>query len=122
MIHVKHLAIWALVLAIAGCASQPWDRTDKVLGATALAASVSDWGQTRWIAEHPEGFHEMNPMLGTHPSVSEVNQHFALSIAAGGLIANALPAHERKLFLGGVTVIELGFSAHNHAIGIGWSY
>ena len=110
------LILWLVPLP-AG-AADPWDKTDKVLGGTALAASVMDWSQTRYIARHPEQYRELDHMLPSHPSVSQVDAHFAGSILIGAAIANWLPSDYRKWFLGGVTVIELGVVAHNHSIGL----
>ena len=47
--------------------------------ATYLALHVADWGQTRNIAKHPEQFHEVNKILGRHPSTAEVDKYFALT-------------------------------------------
>jgi hypothetical protein len=44
-----------------------------------LALHVADWGQTRNIAKHPDTWHETNPILGKHPSTSDVDRYFALT-------------------------------------------
>ncbi len=99
-------------------AADPWTTTDKALGTVALLATVVDWGQTRHIAKHPERFRETNPMLGEHPSVSDVNRHFAIAIVGGGLIAHFLPGEIRPWFLGGAAVVEIGFGINNASLGI----
>ena len=99
-------------------AADPWDTTDKALGATVLAATVMDWSQTRYIARHPYEYHELNPTLPSHPSVGQVDAHFAGGILIGAAIANWLPSDYRKWFLGGMAVIEISTVAHNHSIGI----
>ena len=117
---------WLLIifiLMLSGCASSgSWDTTDKALGATALAATVSDWGQTRFIAENPQRFHENNPLLGEHPSLGRVDAHFVGAIVGGYFIADALPGKYRKVFLGTVSILEISVTAHNKSIGVGWSF
>lgn len=44
-----------------------------------LALHVADWGQTRNIAKHPDQGHEVNKILGKHPSVADVDKYFALT-------------------------------------------
>ena len=95
-----------------------WEQTDTVLLATALTASALDWAQTRYIARHPDRFHEINPILGRHPSVGRVDAYFALcGLAAVGLTAVLSKTH-RRWFLAGVTVVETAFVLHNDGIGI----
>ena len=113
--------IWlltALVFSLSAQAADPWDTTDKVLGATVLTATMMDWSQTRYIARHPYEYHELNPTLPSHPSVGQVDAHFAGGILIGAAIANWLPSDYRKWFLGSMAVIEIGTVAHNHSIGI----
>ena len=110
------LVLW--LVPVPAVAADPWDMTDKVLGGTALAATVMDWSQTHYIARHPAEYRELDHMLPSHPSVGQVDAHFAGSILIGAAIANWLPSDYRKWFLGGVTVIEIGTVAHNHSIGI----
>ena len=50
-----------------------------------------DWSQTRWIAKNPARFHEINPLLGQHPSVAKVNSYFALCVALTAVGAYFLP-------------------------------
>jgi hypothetical protein len=105
-----------------------WDQTDKVLATVTLTATLLDWGQTRYIAKHPQPdpnrdpYHEKNPILGKHPSTAKVDRYFVGAIAIGGLIAHHLPSRQRKYFLGGVAVVEICVAARNRSIGIGFSF
>lgn len=108
----------AFAVALAGCASEPWDKTDRVLGYTALGAAVADWGQARYIAENPSRFKDENPFLGQHPSRAKVDAYFVGAIGGGYLIADSLPSRYRKLFLGGAAVIEISVVQHNRALGV----
>ncbi len=111
-----------LALILLSCSlaqADEWDTTDKALAATALTAEVMDWHQTREIAHNPQSFHELNPILGQHPSVRDVNRYFIGSIAATYLLADALPENWRKMFLAGAATVEIGVVAHNYHIGLG---
>lgn len=120
---MTRVLLLALCLGMARPAlAQDWDKTDLTLGAVALTATVIDWGQTRYIAKHPQLFHEKNPILGLHPSVGRVNTYFTGAIVGGAVVAHLLPGQYRKWFLGGVAVLEIGVTAHNRHIGIGVSF
>lgn len=110
------------LLIVNSRAADAWDATDKTLAAIAVTAAVIDWGQTRTIARNPDTWYERNNLMGPHPTVGEVDKHFAVGIVAGALIAHFLPATARKWFLGGVAAIEIGVVANNHSIGIRVDY
>lgn len=114
----------AISLALAGTSAQgaDWDAADKVLLATALGSLGADWAQTRYIARNPVQFHETNPLLGSHPSVGKVNGYFALAAVGTVGISLALPPTYRKVFLGGVTLLEMSVVIRNNSIGIGMSF
>jgi hypothetical protein len=99
-------------------AGEPWDGTDKALGAAALTLWAVDFGQTRYIANNPDRFYENNPLLGKHPSVSRVNNYFIGVGIAGYLLADHLSSANRKMFLATFAVIELGVTRHNRYVGI----
>jgi hypothetical protein len=113
---MRHLLI---LLSFIGCANaEPWDTTDKVLGTAAVATIIVDWGQTRYIAKHPDQYDENNIILGKHPSVEKVNAYFVGYIASTLLIADWLSTPNRKLFLGVISVFEIAVTAHNRSIGL----
>jgi hypothetical protein len=115
-------AALALLVALGGCASEPWDRTDLALGFTALGATIADWGQARYIAEHPAQFADKNPILGRHPARGKVDAYFICAMGGGYLLADALPGRYRKLFLGGATIVEISTVRHNRSIGVGFRW
>lgn len=110
----------ALLLLLAAGAAQadPWDTTDKVLGAAAVAALVVDWGQTRYIAQHPGQYYEHNALLPDHPTLGQVNRHFAVALAGTLLIADYLSPPNRKIFLSVITGFELAVTTRNRSIGV----
>lgn len=112
----------ACAVALAGCASEPWDTTDRVLGYTALGAAIADWSQARYIAENPSKFKDKNPLLGPHPSRTKVDAYFVGAIGGGYLLADALPGRYRKLFLGSATIVEISTVHDNLSIGVGFRW
>jgi hypothetical protein len=117
------MRILCLFLALIGTANaEPWDTTDKVLGITSTTLLIVDWGQTRYIAKHPELYQENNVILGKHPSVGRVNAYFGTVIVGNLLLADWLSTRNRKLWLGTVTAVELVVTAHNRNIGIKLSF
>jgi hypothetical protein len=47
---------------------------------------------------HPDGWCELNPIIGSHPSVAKVDTYFAGCLVAHTLIAVALPPKYRKIW------------------------
>ena len=94
-----------------------WSTLDKTLLVTSTAANIVDWGQTRSIAYNPHRWSERNPLLGDHPSVGEVNNYFIARLILVPLIAHYLPEY-RTAILSLWLAVGLGYSAHNHSIGI----
>lgn len=98
--------------------AEPWDTTDKVLAATSTTVLVIDWGQTRYIAKHPDLFMETNKILGSHPAVSKVDGYFVTAILGSLLIADNVSSMNRKFFLGTLTIVELRATHKNKQIGV----
>lgn len=106
------------LLLFIGQVHADWDRTDYALGATAIAGLVVDWGQTRYIAKHPDTHFEKNRILGEHPSVGRVDAYFAGTIAGTLAFANWLSPTNRKILLGTVTAVELVVTNRNRSLGV----
>lgn len=83
-------------------------------------ALLGDWGQTLNIAQHGDRLHEMNPLLGLHPSTGSVNTYFGLA-SLGNLAAGALPTTPRHIVRGGLLALELANVLRNRSLGIGMS-
>jgi hypothetical protein len=86
---------------------------------TSLTMLLIDWGQTRYIATHPDQFRENNPLLGRHPSLLTVDVYFTTAIILIAVITWILPKQYRIWWLGGIALLETGLVIHNHSIGIG---
>jgi hypothetical protein len=104
--------------AIAGDA---WSERDKYLEATYLTLHVVDWLQTKDIAAR-QGYYEMNPILGRHPSQSMVDLYFiGTGLAHVGLI-HVLPKEYRPWVQGGTIALEIGCIGHNYSAGVKWRF
>jgi hypothetical protein len=60
-----------------------------------VAIHTIDWLQTREVAVNPR-WSEMNPILGPHPTIDEVNAYFAVTMAGHYLISRSLNPKWRK--------------------------
>ena len=79
-------------------ASEAWDTEDYALEVTWEVLHGMDWMTTRQIAKHPEAYHEMNPILGGHPHVSDVDMYMLGTALIHPIIANYLPKPYREVF------------------------
>ncbi len=84
---------------------------------------VVDWGQTRYIAKHPE-YREVwvGRALGEHPSLAKVNSWFAGGVLLQGVTSYWLPRPYREGFQYVSIGFELNAVLHNRSIGIGVSF
>lgn len=114
---MKYLSILLLLASISTAHADEWDGTDSALEVTYQVLAAVDWIQTRQIAKNPS-YWEQNPLLGNHPSVSKVNEYFALTGLAHYYIATQLSVHTRHIFQGASISIEVSVIAHNYAIGL----
>lgn len=112
--------------------------TTAILWFLMNAAIVTDWGQTRQIASqytqhtmvyNADGsstevfggrprWREINPLIGSHPSMGRVNTYFIGSLLVHNGIMIALPKKYRPCYAGSVTAIETYFVISNDNIGI----
>ena len=115
----KLLAAAGLIsCALVAHAADPWSETQQASGIALGTLLVVDYLQTRQIAKQPEIYHETNPVLGKHPSISTVNTYFAGVAILGYLALDALPSDMRSWALGAGIVLELAVTAHNNTIGL----
>lgn len=95
-----------------------WSRADLQREAAYLALHITDYAQTRTIAQHPEQWHEQNSILGLHPSAGQVDRYFLLTGIAHVALAHLLPADWRKDFQVLTIGIEFGAVSNNFSLGI----
>lgn len=121
--NVQVFWLAALLLFVRPCAAaDPWDAGEKLLAGTALVTTVIDWGQTRYAMKHPGSWSESNRIMGAHPSMGRVNNYYGAVIVLGGVTAHLLPHEYRKLFLWGVTTVELMQVGRNYGLGLRTSF
>ncbi len=124
---IRLLILVALLLAAPARAadwSSPsdWPTADKALAGVAIAATVADWAQSRYIAQNPGRLYEINPILGRHPTVGAVNTYFAGALVGGVVLALVLPERQRRWFLGGAATLEVIVVGRNAGLGIRMSF
>lgn len=95
-----------------------WTKEDTFYQAASTVLQVADWGQARYISEHPEKYYEINPILGEHPSIEEVNIYFAGSIIGKTLISYLLPPKLRRIWQVGNIGASTYLVIRNNGIGI----
>ena len=108
-----------LLLLLSSCAHN-WTRSDTYRQAAVIGLEIIDWRQTRYIANHPREYYEMNPILGEHPSPGRVNTYFATMIAANVAVTALLPPPYRAWWQY-ISIGTQGFVViHNFDAGIGF--
>lgn len=94
-----------------------WTKDDMTFQVGYTLLHIVDWGQTLDIENHPRHF-ERNPILGRHPSRSEVHTYFATTLGLHWLIARALPRKWRNHFQASTIAIQFGVVKDNFEGGI----
>lgn len=99
-------------LTISHAAVAEWERT------TANTLLVADWLQTRDIATN-DNYREVNPILGAHPSIKEVDTYFALSIFGTNLVGEyLLPEQHKHVWYKAISILQVTVVARNIRIGV----
>ena len=129
---MKTFAVILIVFlfSVTANAADKWTTADTAWQASAMALMAVDWGQTRYIAQHPE-YYEVNPILGRHPSTKAVDLYFVGAMIVHPVISYLLPSkaeifgvtiNPRRIWQAGTIVLELGCVANNARLGIGFSF
>lgn len=79
---------------------------------------LTDWAQTRNIAQNPDKFYETNKILGRHPHKDKVDAYFALTGLAQLYAADKLPGKWRDRLQNLVIGVESGYVGNNYKLGI----
>jgi hypothetical protein len=85
---------------------------------TYMSWHVADWAQTRQIAQEPQHYRELNPLLPEHPTLGQVNRYFLLTAAAHVVISSMLPEKQRKVWQYLTIGVEAGMVGRNYSIGV----
>lgn len=111
-------ALYFLLLIPNAFAGDRWDRTDKLLLATATVTHTLDYSQTLHTARNPDHYKDLNPMLGPHPSEMAVRNYFIAGMVVKIVVAELLPSKWRKAWLGGWTLVNGACVANNYSQGL----
>ena len=95
-----------------------WRKGEIGLQALSTSLQIIDWGQTLDIADKPDRYWELNPIVGKHPSRGRVNTYFALSIVSNIVTSHFLPSDWRYAWLTSRIVISGYFVNNNYGIGL----
>lgn len=122
---MKALVSVIVCLMLAGCAThfgQGWSKADTAREIIWEGLHVVDWGQTRYIAKHPDKFYEINPLIGKHPSTSKVDIYMAGTTLLHPVVSGYLKPEYRKWFQYITIGISGGCVINNASIGVkvGW--
>lgn len=113
------LAVLALAAGVAPAhAGDPWSPVDRQREAAYLVLHAIDWGQTLYIADHPDTHHEQNPLLGPHPTRGRVHGYFAATALLHVGLVHVLPARWRPAVQMLSIAIEAGTVASNWRAGV----
>jgi hypothetical protein len=127
-----------ILLFLCSSASADWTREDDRLLLTSTLLLCADWLQTREIAARPvivtrtvtgdsatttyTERHELNPLLGAHPSMGRVNTYFAVALALNTACLLVLPERERRAVAACVVTVEILAVGNNLCAGIGFRF
>ena len=113
------IALWLLghILEV-GTAHAEWTPADTKREAIWLGIHAIDWGQTRYIAEHPDKFSERNFILGKHPSVGRVNTYFVLTSALHYWLMRRVEPEVRKMLQWVTIGVGASNVANNYHLGV----
>lgn len=99
-------------------AADPWSKQDIALEGVYLVFKALDLGQTLDIAAQPDRYHEINPIIGPHPSSDRVYAYFITTSLLHIGITHFLPSKYRPWFQGVTIGLSAGCVVHNYSIGL----
>jgi hypothetical protein len=113
---MKTLLVVALMLGAGRAeALDPWTAENVSLEAAFAAAVMVDWRQTHWALDN--GHHEMNPLLGAHPTDQRLGASIMGAVAAHAAVSAVLPARWRRLWQAVTLAGEIGAVGWNAHVG-----
>lgn len=101
-------------LLLTACASpRPWTKKEKIAAGFFLIAHTADAITTSQLNDN--GNYELNPLLGKHPSDTEVCIYFSIT-AIGALTLSHFYPNLREPLLYGYGGLNTGLAIHNHKL------
>lgn len=119
----KALATGLVALLLSGPATaggwfEPWSDGDYARQAVVFGTMYIDWRQSHEIADHPDKYREINPLLGDHPSGADVDRVFLATAIIHSSVVYAMPARWRPAFQWFTVGFETSSIGRNWQIGI----
>lgn len=116
----KLIAILLLSTLLSGCVLiSSYTKEDYQRQSAYSVAHIVDWRQTVRIAKQPEVYHELNPLLGRHPSIAAVHAYMAGTLLLNWYVVDKLPREYKKPYQYFILSVEGGVVLHNFLIGLG---
>lgn len=105
---MKKLLIILIVIGMlmnTGCASliphpRAWTKKEKIAAGFFIAAHTANAFTTEAHQNHPELYYEMNPIMGRHPSDTEIVTYFSVTGIATLLLTHFYPELRKPLLYG----------------------
>ena len=113
-----NLGLLCAVFSTPTLAADPWTPQEQAAGVALGTLIVVDYLQTRQIAKHPDQYHEVNLILGQHPSLGKVNNYFAIASVLTYVIMDALPTEYRGWMLAAGITVEAVVVGSNFGLGL----
>lgn len=118
---MKYLLL--VVLLLPNFAQAEWTSVNTKKEATYIALHVIDWGQTRYIVEHPEKYKEASPVIGNNPTLGKVDSYFIKSGIIHIGIGYILPqGYWRDLYQNISIGVKAGVVGYNYSLGVKVSF
>jgi len=113
-----------LLLLSSSAFADEWHTEDTYRESAFQVLNIIDWGQTRYIAQHPESFHEVESawLIGKYPDEKRVDIFMAETAVLHGLISYYLPSKYRSAFQYVTIGMKLNNAIGNVSIGIRVSF
>lgn len=105
---MKKMLIMMCILVLVfgnGCVSliphpRPWTKDEKIAAGFFIAAHTANAFTTEAHQDHPDMYYEMNPIMGRHPSDTEIIAYFSITGVVALLIAHFYPELRKPLLYG----------------------
>ena len=105
---MRHLTILLCLIFLSSCS---WSKGEIAWGIASTLATGADTYTTTRFLDNPDNY-EMNPMLGKHPSDTEVITYMVTSQLLVLMVAHIFPEW-RTWILGSKTAVNTGFAINN---------
>lgn len=113
----KSVLLLAALLIPGRAAQAQWRTEHTVLAVASTATITADW-LFSVNAVRRGNFDEMNPILGTRPSIGRLNTYNFVVVAGNLAIGRMLPSRLRTLWFTAITGFESAIVLHQVNIGL----